>query len=180
MSAFLKASLICSEIPCNAGGNMGMRVQLNDMQITELPVKGSDNSCLQLSCLWSWTLTSQPCQGITFILIADFLRLEGPPSAISCSLSLFLLQNSWAVSDCVLQEPGDGERASGAAWYLCHTLVSYGWDGWWYLQLEMGHCALFGMSPPSKHSAEPEQPFSCTSWPQGSLFALQDAALLSV
>lgn len=34
---------------------MDMRVQLSDMQITELPVKGSDNSCLQLSCLWSWT-----------------------------------------------------------------------------------------------------------------------------
>lgn len=30
---------------------MDMRVQLSDMQITELPVKGSDNSCLQLSCL---------------------------------------------------------------------------------------------------------------------------------
>jgi len=80
----------------------------------------------------------------------------------------------------MLQEPGDGERPSGAAWYLSHTLVSCGQDGWWYLQLETGHCALLGMSPPSKHSAEPELPFSCTSWPQGSLFTLQDAALLSM
>lgn len=51
---------------------MDVRVHLNDMQITELPVKGSDNSSLQLYWLWSWTLTHQTCWGVTFILIATF------------------------------------------------------------------------------------------------------------
>lgn len=33
----LKASLICSKIPCNAGGNANVRLQHSDVQITGAP-----------------------------------------------------------------------------------------------------------------------------------------------
>lgn len=69
-SVFLKASLICSEIPCNAGGNVNVRLQHSDVQITGAScerLRRSGNSCLQLSWLWSRTLAHQPCEGVNFI-----------------------------------------------------------------------------------------------------------------
>ena len=36
-SVFLKASLVCSEIPCNAGGNANVRLQHSDVQIMGAP-----------------------------------------------------------------------------------------------------------------------------------------------
>lgn len=65
------------------------------------------------------------------------------------------------------------------------VLASYPGEVWvrWLLVPAAGDgalCLVWYESPPSKHSAEPEPPFSCMSWPQGSLFTLQDAALSSV